>query len=364
MEQPRVEDAAARPTLAPESDEAKSLGARLRAAREAAGLSQRKLAPLAGIDRRTIYAAESGQRIPIPEVIERIASVLETSAEAIYGVARTCQRRDCARRTFGAYCSFHQPKPRGVPVPHRRDRDERGTDGDRLRAARLARGLTQEGLGALVGLSSSSISKLERGGDRPSRASAASLRQVLGLPDLYPVAPCPCGCGEDSPNGQLINRHKTAAMRAHLSQVIRPLKVAWWTSEESANHRSQLADAWRLHWERVTGPVDVMVMSKRRDHYKPTTRKVLGQRKGGHTAPKGDVRRGAKRKYGERTRADVVAELNIAVRKNPNLGLRPLAERVGLTRRQLEYLSREPDVQAILAQRNTHAVSQKSSARA
>ena len=52
--------------------------------------------------------------------------------------------------------------------------------GIQLRRLRLQRGLTQRELGALCGLSATSISMMERGERLPGRKSEQKLRLVLG----------------------------------------------------------------------------------------------------------------------------------------------------------------------------------------
>jgi transcriptional regulator with XRE-family HTH domain len=58
------------------------LGAELRRARTAAGLSQDKLAQRLGFDRTTITKAEAGQRIPSPELAEAQGPVLAVGSDA------------------------------------------------------------------------------------------------------------------------------------------------------------------------------------------------------------------------------------------------------------------------------------------
>lgn len=59
---------------------------------------------------------------------------------------------------------------------------ERHADGERLRRARRARGLSLVNLAALAGTSASHLSSIERGLDRPSTQLVARLTDALGIP--------------------------------------------------------------------------------------------------------------------------------------------------------------------------------------
>ena len=60
-----------------------TLGLRIRAAREHAGLEQGELAERAGVARGTLGAAERGQRTPPLDTLESIAKALQVSASAL-----------------------------------------------------------------------------------------------------------------------------------------------------------------------------------------------------------------------------------------------------------------------------------------
>jgi transcriptional regulator with XRE-family HTH domain len=62
----------------------------------------------------------------------------------------------------------------------RRDTRDMTTFGSRLKAARLAQGLTQEQLAFQLGVSSAAISQWERDGTEPDFASLGAIRETLG----------------------------------------------------------------------------------------------------------------------------------------------------------------------------------------
>ena len=58
---------------------------RLRAAREASGKTQRQVADESGITEVAYQRYEYGERVPNAIIITRIAKVLNTTVEALYG---------------------------------------------------------------------------------------------------------------------------------------------------------------------------------------------------------------------------------------------------------------------------------------
>lgn len=60
------------------------LGVRLKAARDAADLTQAQLAERAGVSRKTINTVENGVFIPSTLLALRLARALETTVEALF----------------------------------------------------------------------------------------------------------------------------------------------------------------------------------------------------------------------------------------------------------------------------------------
>jgi transcriptional regulator with XRE-family HTH domain len=54
---------------------------------------------------------------------------------------------------------------------------------DEFKAARIARGLSQQDVAALIGIAVGTVSRFERGVNRPHRLIAARMAEVVGLPD-------------------------------------------------------------------------------------------------------------------------------------------------------------------------------------
>lgn len=116
-----------------------TLGERIRAARRAQGLSHTAMARKLGVDPSTILNWERGRRHPPARFWPRILGLI--SREEV---------------------------PLDAPLP------------DRLLAYRLAHGLTQAELGALVGVASSQVWNWERGRTRPNRIHLNRVEEVLG----------------------------------------------------------------------------------------------------------------------------------------------------------------------------------------
>jgi DNA-binding XRE family transcriptional regulator len=95
----------------------------------------------------------------------------------------------------------------------RKRRDHRPHDGpgERLREARIAKGMTQTELGARVDRSRSCILAIERGVLDPSEPVALALEDALELPGLFDLQPCPCSvpwCGERAVGGKFAKGHR------------------------------------------------------------------------------------------------------------------------------------------------------------
>jgi transcriptional regulator with XRE-family HTH domain len=81
--------------------------------------------------------------------------------------------------------------------------------GQALRAARLRAGLSQAELAAKFERTPNWIGKIEQGRALPSGETALGLAELLDLPDLFSVAPCPCqpGCSVLTVDGRYARGH-------------------------------------------------------------------------------------------------------------------------------------------------------------
>jgi ribosome-binding protein aMBF1 (putative translation factor) len=61
--------------------------------------------------------------------------------------------------------------------------------GDRLREARLSRGLSAKDLAALIGVTPGAISRYERGMDKPLQKRIDAISRHLGVPESFLCSP-------------------------------------------------------------------------------------------------------------------------------------------------------------------------------
>ena len=73
-------------------DQKSAIGRVLRHKREELGISQEKLAELAGVDRSYVSILERGLKSPTVETLERICTALETLPERVLEDARKSKR--------------------------------------------------------------------------------------------------------------------------------------------------------------------------------------------------------------------------------------------------------------------------------
>jgi hypothetical protein len=115
-----------------------------------------------------------------------------------------------------------------------------------------------------------------------------------------------------------------------------------WSSEEGLAEKAKLSDHMHHAWNVGASPITELFDAARDDRLPipipSTTRQDRGRRWGGHTPAGPGAKRGAPLKYGDRSEDEVLAKLQSVCVANPRLGIRPAAERVGLTKSQLEYL--------------------------
>lgn len=96
-------------------------------------------------------------------------------------------REECAaiargeRLSFLPFCSPRAPPRKKVPEEYRFGPRVAEFEGGRLRTARIAANLSQDGLAQLTGLTQGRISDYEIGDTKPSRASADAIAAALGV---------------------------------------------------------------------------------------------------------------------------------------------------------------------------------------
>jgi HTH-type transcriptional regulator/antitoxin HipB len=165
------------------------LGDRLRSLRVAEGLTQQALAERTGLSRSGVAHAEQGAHDRLSWRIVR-ALVDALGVELVPGAR--LHFAPCRVDTPGSVrcheCGRAIAPPPGCGRPNRGTlclaclaRHPEAGFGERLRAHRLAAGLTLEALGALVGSAGKSLSAYERGGAAPRWEALAKLVGVLGL---------------------------------------------------------------------------------------------------------------------------------------------------------------------------------------
>ncbi|MGH3114573.1 MAG: helix-turn-helix domain-containing protein [Gaiellaceae bacterium] len=301
------------------------IGAHVRQARERAGLSQRNLAPRCGVDRSTIQKLEAGKLAPSVALVDTIATALGVPS-SVLGRPRPC-RCGCGELTFAGWLQGHNPKAEG-PVRARSDRRVRGDDGERLRQARIVAGQTLEQLGRRVGVSLCTLSSIENGHDLPSEKVVVALRKTLGVPDLFDLQPCPCGCGSRTVGGRFARGHHSQPPA--VAATLRHLKlVDWATGGPTARGAlDRENDDGRKH---VSGDV---------------RRRRKGRWSGSKPPEQGQNPRGNQPLAAEKV--DAILEEK---RRNPRLGVRPIAERVGVSKSAAaSVLERYRAVQEVSAQ--------------
>jgi transcriptional regulator with XRE-family HTH domain len=290
-------------------------------------MSQRKLAPRCGVDRSTIQKIEARKLVPSVELARRIEAELGCEPGVIFGQPRECGC-GCGGLTFTGWLPGHNPGAVGRPVTARADRPSRSREGDRLRAARIARGLTQAELGRLVGVSGFTIAAIENGKDLPSERVTVALREALNVSDLFELKPCPCGCGKRTVGGRYARGHRplTDVDREKVSAGRRE----WWASEDSSGWRETLSQTWQEDW-RSGGPRARALFEAAKEGRTPIqptgrTRQVYL----GRWAPKGGRAAGWTQEQ-----ANAIIALK---RAHPGWGRTTLARRTGLSERQIRYI--------------------------
>jgi transcriptional regulator with XRE-family HTH domain len=159
--------------MAPGSGPTVAAGQALAAARRAVGLRQEDLAERIGCDRSYVSSLERGQRNLSADSRAMFAAALDANALEIFA-------------------GFPPPRHRTDPIIARSGREPHDGPGERLRQARIAKGMTLAKLGERVGLDISWLARIENGHALPSGAKALALAEAVDVPDLFPLRPCPC----------------------------------------------------------------------------------------------------------------------------------------------------------------------------
>ena len=134
-----------------EEEESSKLGVRIRQARKAKRLTQKKLAQIVGVTRVNISAIEKGKHQPSMGLLEKICYVLGLSYEEM------------------------------LEVDNYKEEEESSKLGVRIRRARRSKRLTQTELAQLVAISTGGISKIETGKYQPSKEMLEKICYILGL---------------------------------------------------------------------------------------------------------------------------------------------------------------------------------------
>jgi transcriptional regulator with XRE-family HTH domain len=144
---------------------AQTFGARLRQLRERAGLTQKELAERSGVPQANIARWEQGVRTPLVVAIPPLVMALGVSTAALFEPPSKSARQQRRGRGRPPKVEPRKRRRRGRP------REWWPVDklfGLRLMDLRQARGLTQVQLAQRIGMSDKTVSRMERGVQRPS----------------------------------------------------------------------------------------------------------------------------------------------------------------------------------------------------
>ena len=137
--------------------EREAFAASLRRLRDSAGLYQKELADRLGVERSTITAYERAARFPPPEKLASIADFFQVSVDYLLGRSSDDRALD----------------------------DEPAMFGDRLRALRERKELTQSELGKIISASKQTISNYENGVSSPDHDALGQLADFFGVSTDY-----------------------------------------------------------------------------------------------------------------------------------------------------------------------------------
>lgn len=156
------------------------LGERLKKARKNKGLTQAQLGKLLNVSDATINRYERGQRKPDPDMLRKLAEVLDVSVDYLVNGSTT----SVPNETLAAH---RQDDPlKDLPEEARRSIEQAvETLSHRLKLARRRKKLTQRQLAALINLSPSTIALYETGKREPDLDTLRKLADVLDCSTDY-----------------------------------------------------------------------------------------------------------------------------------------------------------------------------------
>jgi transcriptional regulator with XRE-family HTH domain len=132
-----------------------TLPARLRRAREDAGLDLKQLSLRAGLSHNTAFSIEHGTRMPAIDTVAALAQVLSVRAD---------------------WLGFGEGQPASLPEP-----DNSSTLASRLRDTRIAQGLSYRAVAQAAGVSDMTVRATERGQTMPTIDTAERMAKALSV---------------------------------------------------------------------------------------------------------------------------------------------------------------------------------------
>lgn len=132
-----------------------TLPARLRRAREDAGLDLKQLSLRAGLSHNTAFSIERGARVPAIDTVAALAQVLSVRAD---------------------WLGFGEGQPSPLP-----ELDHSSSLANRLRDTRIAQGLSYRAVAQAAGVSDMTVRATERGQTMPTVDTAERMAKALGV---------------------------------------------------------------------------------------------------------------------------------------------------------------------------------------
>jgi transcriptional regulator with XRE-family HTH domain len=172
-------------------EQVRGFGRRLRAAREAAGLSQLVLAERAGVDLAAVSFLERAKRAPNLNTLVRVARAAEVPPAALLGetgagggraraVGSIVPSAEAGRPGAGRGSERAKSGAGGRRAGRETTRAALLRFGANLRAARTDASMSQEELSAAASIDRAAISIIERGGRSANLRSIVKLADALG----------------------------------------------------------------------------------------------------------------------------------------------------------------------------------------
>ena len=151
---------------------------RVKELRTSMNLSLRQLADLSGVSSSSIHAYEIGSRQPTKNSLEALSDIFNCDIDYLLGKSDT---KNKVANDLG-YESLHQAYLSNVNL-RLFSSQETVSIGEKIRSARISKGLTQEELGEILGVQKSAIAKYENGRIvNIKRSTLKKISDVLGIP--------------------------------------------------------------------------------------------------------------------------------------------------------------------------------------